>query len=145
MCIYWYAYNIKHFKPQLYTIKEKMVRPEELKHWLQVPLDAMSSESEVEGDSDTLVRHPPSWRSAGKKFLLLWCWHYNASLISPRNLCHQIRQKTCRQRISWQKETTFKQKEKNQGTYCWASNSIRHKAMDGQARYNYVQPKPCNY
>jgi len=45
-----------------------MVKPGELKHWHQVPLEAMSSESELEGQDDTLVRHPPSWRSEGKIF-----------------------------------------------------------------------------
>ena len=47
-----------------------MVKPEEFQHWLQVPLDAMSSESELEDDSDTLVRHSPSWRSECENTLI---------------------------------------------------------------------------
>ena len=59
---------------QLYDARSKFVKPCEEKYWQQLSFTCMSEEesaTEDENNGKYIIRHSPSWRSAGKEFVLV--------------------------------------------------------------------------
>ena len=54
---------------QLYLMRSKELKDKETKYWDEVPVDAMSSETDGEDNGEkVMVRHSPSWRSESEYF-----------------------------------------------------------------------------